>query len=109
MSKLEKFVAALLSTQTDKNIDFAALCGLLLKLGFSQRVKGSHHIFARTGVEEIINLQSNSEGRAKPYQVKQVRDLLQKYNLTLDPTPQLRVTTEKLAEDIVSLKRKPKQ
>lgn len=109
MSKLEKFVAALLSAQTDKNIDFDALCGLLIKLGFSQRIKGSHHIFARSGVEEIINLQSSSEGRAKPYQVKQVRELLQKYDLTLEPVPQLRVTIEKPVEIVVPLKRKPKK
>lgn len=87
MSKLEKFVAVLLSGTADKNIDFAALCSLLLKLDFSQRIKGSHHIFARAGVEEIINLQP---GGAKPYQVKQVRELLIKYQLTLTPAPALR-------------------
>jgi hypothetical protein len=67
MSKLEKFVASLLSGQSDKTLDFTALCGLLLKLGFSQRIKGSHHIFAKEGVEEIINLQPASGGTAKPY------------------------------------------
>ncbi|UYZ63933.1 type II toxin-antitoxin system HicA family toxin [Hymenobacter weizhouensis] len=90
MSKLEKFVAVLLSGTADKNIDFAALCSLLLKLDFSQRIKGSHHIFARAGVEEIINLQPGEAGKAKPYQVKQVRELLIKYQLTLTPAPALR-------------------
>lgn len=91
MSKLEKFVSALLSGNSDQNLDFSALCGLLLKLGFSQRIKGSHHIFAKEGVEEIINLQPSTGGNAKSYQVKQVRELLQKYGLVLRPTPTLTI------------------
>jgi hypothetical protein len=47
---------------------------------FELRVKRSHHIFFRQGVEEIINLQPR-ESLAKPYQVKQVREILIKYNL----------------------------
>ena len=34
-------------------------------------------------VEEILNLQPKS-GRAKPYQVKQIRGLILKYNLHLE-------------------------
>jgi hypothetical protein len=49
-------------------------------LGFSERIRGSHHIFTKNGVEEIINLQDKS-GNAKPYQVKQVRDIIVKYRL----------------------------
>ena len=94
MSKLEKFVAALLSGASDKNIDFAALCNLLIKLDFSQRIKGSHHIFTHTEVEEIINLQPGEAGKAKPYQVKQVRELLSKYELTWKPTPALRIVRD---------------
>lgn len=106
MSQLEKFVAALLSGQSDKNIDFAALCGLLLKLDFAQRIKGSHHIFTREGVEEIINLQSGTGGQAKPYQVKQVRELLQKYQLSLKPAPTLKVIVTPPPQETVRLKRK---
>jgi hypothetical protein len=49
-------------------------------LGFQERVRGDHHIFSRTGIEEILNLQPKG-GKAKPYQVKQVRSLLLKYKL----------------------------
>lgn len=49
-------------------------------LGFSMRVKGSHHIFWMDGVAEIVNLQDKS-GHAKPYQVKQVRELIVRYRL----------------------------
>ncbi len=46
-----------------------------------KRVKGGHHIFSKTGVIEIINLQPLQDGKAKPYQVKQVRGLVLKYKL----------------------------
>jgi predicted RNA binding protein YcfA (HicA-like mRNA interferase family) len=49
-------------------------------LGFEERVKGSHHIYFKDGIDEIINLQP-SNGKAKPYQVKQVRELIIKYKL----------------------------
>jgi hypothetical protein len=53
---------------------------LLEKLGFQLRIKGDHHIFTKSGVDEILNLQPNG-GKAKPYQVKQVRKLLTTYGL----------------------------
>jgi predicted RNA binding protein YcfA (HicA-like mRNA interferase family) len=56
------------------------LVALLIKLGFENRIKGSHHIFSKDDVEEIINLQPKS-GKAKPYQVKQVRSIILKYKL----------------------------
>ena len=56
-------------------------CGTLLRrLGFTERVRGSHHIFARDGVEEILNLQPRGR-HAKPYQVKQVRGVIVKHRL----------------------------
>ena len=45
------------------------------------RVSGSHHIFTRAGVTERINLQ-NEGGKAKPYQMKQLRRILLQYKLT---------------------------
>jgi predicted RNA binding protein YcfA (HicA-like mRNA interferase family) len=47
----------------------------LERLGFEKRVKGSHHVFRKTGVEEMINLQRDG-GSAKPYQVRQVRAVI---------------------------------
>ncbi len=52
-------------------------------MGFTVRIKGSHHIFFRDDVEEIINLQPD-KNKAKPYQVKQVRNLIVKYNLKIN-------------------------
>jgi len=56
------------------------MCQLLEKFGFDKRIHGSHHIFSKDGVEEIINLQPKGP-KAKPYQVKQVRNLILKYRL----------------------------
>lgn len=55
----------------------------MIRLGFEERIKGSHHILTKEGIEEILNIQSKS-GKAKPYQVKQVRNIIVKYQLKLD-------------------------
>jgi predicted RNA binding protein YcfA (HicA-like mRNA interferase family) len=53
---------------------------LLEILGFEYRIKGSHHIFFRENVNEIINIQPKGV-KAKDYQVKQIRNLIVKYKL----------------------------
>lgn len=70
----------ILDGSSDANIRFSELHGLLLRLGFTERIKGSHHIFTRPEVEEILNLQPRGS-LAKPYQVKQVRGVLTRYKL----------------------------
>jgi len=49
-------------------------------VGFAERIRGDHHIFTRDGVEEILNLQPRGS-LAKAYQVKQVRNVILKYEL----------------------------
>lgn len=83
MSKHDKLLERILRGASDANISFAGLCQLLRRLGFQLRVKGSHHIFYREGVEEILNLQPRA-ANAKPYQVKQVREIVVKYKLAED-------------------------
>ena len=78
MSQIQKIIAAILSGVQDKNIAFSDLKNLLLALGFNLRIKGDHHIFTRSDVEEIINLQPIGS-KAKPYQVKQIRNIILKY------------------------------
>lgn len=80
MSRLEKIRQRILLGGSDANIGFDEICGLLFALGFSERVKGSHRIFYKDGVDEIINLQP-AGSKAKPYQVKQVRNIILKYKL----------------------------
>ena len=80
MSKFEKLIQKILSGTSDRNIEFNELCRLLTTLGFEERIKGSHHIYFKSGITEIINLQPLNN-KSKPYQVKQVRELLIKYKL----------------------------
>ncbi len=72
-----------LGGRSDANVDFDDLRRLLSELGFSERVRGSHHIFSKTGVLERINLQRDRR-HAKPYQVHQVRRVILKYGLNED-------------------------
>jgi predicted RNA binding protein YcfA (HicA-like mRNA interferase family) len=81
MSEHEKLLLRILRGASDVNIHFDAMRGLLRNLGFQERIRGSHHIFTKEGVEEILNLQPKDSGKAKPYQVKQVRQIILKYHL----------------------------
>ena len=76
-----KTLDAILSGLSDKNIRFDDLRALLKSFGFRERIKGCHFIFSRTAVMEIINLQPLKDGKAKPYQVKQVRTIFLRYRL----------------------------
>jgi hypothetical protein len=80
MSQRDKLLVKILMGSADANIPFDQLCQLLCTLGFDERIRGSHHIFSREGVEEILNLQPK-QGKAKAYQVKQVRTIILKYQL----------------------------
>jgi hypothetical protein len=76
MGKFEKLLFKILSGTSDANISFEELRTLLLKLAFIERTTGgSHRIFYRDGIEEIINIQPNGN------QVKQVRAIILKYKL----------------------------
>ena len=83
MSQRQKFLRLLLDARDSHSIDFTAPCQLLVALGFEQRIRGSHHIFGRAGIAEIINLQPGPGNTTKPYQVKQVRQLLLTYQAIL--------------------------
>ena len=80
MSQYEKLLLSLLSGTKDKGILFADLLTVLDRLGFQCRIKGDHFIYTKDGVEEIINIQPVGN-KAKPYQVKQVRNIILKYQL----------------------------
>jgi hypothetical protein len=80
MTRHEKLLLQILRGTSDANISFEGLRSLLRVLGFEERIRGSHHIFTREGVEEILNLQPRGS-LAKPYQVRQVRRVIVKYKL----------------------------
>lgn len=80
MNKYERLLIKILRGISDANIPFDDLRGLLFYLGFDERIRGSHHIFTKDGIEEILNLQSKGS-KAKFYQVKQVRNIILDYGL----------------------------
>lgn len=80
MSQYEKLLFSILSGTQDRNISFSELQTVLDRLGFQCRVKGDHFIYTKDGVEEIINIRPIGN-KAKPYQVKRVRNLILKYQL----------------------------
>ncbi|MCY4558190.1 MAG: type II toxin-antitoxin system HicA family toxin [Chloroflexi bacterium] len=69
-----------MSGQSDANIRFDDLRMFLLRLGFDERVRGSHHIFRKEGVRERLNIQRDGSN-AKPYQVRQIRQTVLRYRL----------------------------
>lgn len=80
MGKHEKLVFKILRGTSDANIRFEELRELLLGIGFDERIKGSHHIYRKSGIEEKINIQRDG-AKAKPYQVRQVRSTLLRYKI----------------------------
>ena len=79
--KKKKLLKKILSGS--KNFSFDDLVILLYAFGFTlSRSAGSHHIFTHPEVDELINIQ-NIKGEAKPYQIKQFLDLIEKYNLKM--------------------------
>jgi hypothetical protein len=81
VARPRRTLARILGGSADRNVRFADVTRLLLALGFDERVRGDHHIFTLPEVVEILNLQPRENGLAKPYQVRQVRDIILKYRL----------------------------
>jgi len=80
VAQQDKLLERILHGASDANIGFEDLCQLLQRLGFDERTRGSHHVFRKQGVQELINLQRDGN-KAKVYQVRQVRSVLLKYGL----------------------------
>jgi predicted RNA binding protein YcfA (HicA-like mRNA interferase family) len=80
MGHYEKLMIKILSGTHDNNIMFSDLQKILDRLGFKYRVKGDHFIYTKSDVAEIINIQPIN-GKAKGYQVQQIRGIIVKYQL----------------------------
>jgi len=80
--KREKLFKKLISGS--KNIRFSEVVECAELFGFKlSRISGSHHIYIHPGVPKLINLQ-NVKGKAKPYQIKQLLELIERYNLQME-------------------------
>jgi hypothetical protein len=81
MSRVRKVVEKILEGRSDQNLAFSDLCLVLDRAGFSVRQSGgSHRIYFKNGLPEIINIQPKGS-LAKAYQVKQVREILVRYKI----------------------------
>ena len=80
MAHKNKLLIKILNKRLHNNIPFVDIYNLLLSLNFSCKIKGGHHIFYKKGIDEIINIQPK-KNEAKPYQVKQIKTIIIKYNL----------------------------
>jgi len=80
VDKYQQLRARVLEGRSDANINFEDLRRLLVWLGFEERIRGSHHIFRKQGVRELIDLQEEGN-EAKVYQVRQVRQVIVRYGL----------------------------
>lgn len=80
VDKNEELRLRILQGESDAIVDFDDLRRLLAWLGFEERIRGSHHIFRKQGVRDLINLQKEGN-KAKVYQVRQVRRIILRYGL----------------------------
>lgn len=80
MPQIEKIFLSIMNGRQDTNIKFSDLQKILDILGFENRIKGDHFIYWKDGVEEIINIQPDGN-KAKAYQVKQIRNIILKYEM----------------------------
>lgn len=73
-----------LATGAMQNVALADMIDLVEGFGFQQtRVRGSHRIFSRDGVPELLNIQDVG-GQCKPYQIRQFLRIVERYNLELE-------------------------
>ncbi|MBN1154311.1 type II toxin-antitoxin system HicA family toxin [candidate division KSB1 bacterium] len=80
--KNRKIFQKILTSNT--NVRFSEIVACAEMFGFYlDRVSGSHHIFVHPEVPELINLQ-NVKGQAKPYQIKQLLKIIERYNLQME-------------------------
>ena len=77
MTRRQKLIEKARNNPT--GVRFQEICLLAEHLGFTKRGgKGSHIVYEKEGVEEILTFQDR-KGMAKPYQVKQLLAVIEKY------------------------------
>lgn len=81
-TQIEKLYQSVMSGMQDNNIKFRDLRNLLENLGFEYRIKGDHFIYFAENIPDNINIQPIGN-KAKPYQVRQIRNYLLKYHIGL--------------------------
>ncbi|MYC06518.1 MAG: type II toxin-antitoxin system HicA family toxin [Chloroflexi bacterium] len=80
-SRDRRLLRTILAGRSDANIRFAEFRRLLLNMGFYETIRGSHHIFRRTGLRASVIIQPRNS-MAKAYQIRQFRQMAIRYGLT---------------------------
>lgn len=82
MAKLRKLYLKALNNP--KGLRFNEAITLARAFGFTlDRIEGSHHILIHPRIPTRLNLQPD-DGKAKPYQVRQLLKAVRDYRLTLE-------------------------
>ena len=77
----DKIYNAVMSGKSDNSINFADFQSLIIDLGFIfRRQNGSHMIYSNNNINEYMNIQDKG-GKAKDYQVKQLRKIIKRHGL----------------------------
>jgi len=77
-----KFLAQIINNR--KNVKYNDFVTLVLAFGYEYvRSNGSHNMYEHKDVPELLNIQNN-KGEAKPYQVKQFLNFVEKFNLRME-------------------------
>jgi len=71
MSKLQKLIQRILEGQ---DISYKEAETLLLKLGFQLEIRGSHHIFRKSGYTRNISIKRRPQ--LLPYQIADLKEVL---------------------------------
>ena len=77
----KKVYESVMGGKSDNNIKYKDFQNLIIALGFEfSRQKGSHVMYYNERIKEKMNIQKDGS-KAKDYQIKQLRDIIIKYNL----------------------------
>lgn len=80
MNRHQRLLNRILDGSHLANIRFDDVRSLLARMGFEERIRGSHHTYRMAGVVEKVNLQPVGSD-AKPYQLRELRRTLIKHDL----------------------------
>ena len=81
MSRYDKIRSDIMSGNCDKNISATDMKFFLDKIGAThKKTTGSHTLYTIDNIPELINIQPKN-GKIKPYQVKEIRNIIKKYRI----------------------------
>jgi hypothetical protein len=78
ISRLSKLIQKI--RNNPKDVRFQDACKVAEAIGFAAKGgKGDHNSFSRTGEPVLLNFQKRGGGKIKPYQARQLIEMIDKY------------------------------